>query len=344
MATPAVGSNPIRKLVARLRNPSSSHVKPLSPNDNSLLHAQEPPDGYFALSRRLASKHMTQCLAAALPSKRSYPWSPPASGLDVGQRSLRLWNQAYDALRDDAACTGLVVAYEKTVSQELPSSFRVEGRGFNSAALGGWQNDERLGLLALVASSGLQRRRASKVSLADEAACRLLESARAAIEAVLPDYPAAVVAWSGFCTLTPLLLDPLMQHADMRSALVHVVARIPWYMALAHVASPSSWSLKAEYLRHHEEMHAELLRLYRAVLELEMNCVCAAASIWNMAAKNVIGWESLPDLLDGICRADARVMALVHQYCTPSVQRQLADFVALDPCRASSLSHDSVDS
>ncbi|PHH59128.1 hypothetical protein CDD81_3704 [Ophiocordyceps australis] len=328
---PRVGSNALRKLVGRLRNTSSitsSSIASTTSTTSSIetqTRNEGRSEGYFFGVRRLKAKHMSQSLAAAMRSPRSCP-SLPRCSLEHGRRSLQLWNEAYDALRDDAACTGLVVAYEKTVAQELPSSFGVAG-GMGSGGGGGWSDEERLGLLAVVASSGLQRRRASKVSLADEAACRLLESARAAIEAVLPEYPAAVVAWSGLCTLTPLLLDPVLQHADMRAGIVHVVGRIRWYMALAHVVEPSSWTHKSDYLRHQDATRASLLGLYRAVLELEMNCVCAAASIWNMAAKNVIGWASLGELLEAICQADAHVAELVEHHCTPSTRARLARLV-----------------
>lgn len=133
-----------------------------------------------------------------------------------------------------------------------------------------------------------------------------------------------------------LLLEPMLQRADLRRALAHVVGRIPWYMGLAALlhspnwaATPSpSWSFQAQRVRARES----LAHLYRGVLELEMNCVCAAASAWNPAAKNVVGWAGLGGLATAIKDADNRARRLAERSLGEATRVRLRHLDVGLPC------------
>lgn len=103
----------------------------------------------------------------------------------------------------------------------------------------------------------------------------------------------------------------------MRAGVRHVFGRIQWYMLLSQLLLPSTWRDDAAFRRAQETQQTRemLVGLYRKVLEFEMNCVCAAASSWNNAAKNVVGWAGLAALLDALREADAAVAGYVERNC-----------------------------
>lgn len=113
--------------------------------------------------------------------------------------------------------------------------------------------------------------------------------------------------------LLQLLLDPIMQRADIRAGLVHVVGRIPWYMHLAQLPAGEP------------QQRETLVRLYRRVLEFEMNCVCATASAWNAAARHVVGWAGLAKLTQRILEADDVVAAMVARHAAVELGGRLLE-------------------
>ncbi|ODA80881.1 hypothetical protein RJ55_03841 [Drechmeria coniospora] len=305
-------SSTFRKLVGRLRSNStkptdhsqlptpSSSASPSPPAPSTRRNSASPLPPFHSGSGRRRSK------AGAVVPARDAPIS------------LSLWDAAYRGLRDDPSCTGLVLTYEAIISQELPDSLSLGGLG---SPFGAKSPEERLDLLARIAAAGLHRRRGSRPSPQqpgqDDEARRMLEATRGTVEGILPRYPSAAVAWAGLCTLTPLLADPIFQSPDMRLGILHIAGRIPWYMCLAQlllVPAPPDYQ---------ESTRAILVRLYRKVLELEMNCVCATAGAWNSAAKNVVGWTSLGTLVAEIVELDRRVRALVEKEGEVGVREML---------------------
>lgn len=110
--------------------------------------------------------------------------------------------------------------------------------------------------------------------------------------------------------------------------MVHIVGRIPWYMHLTHLLQCPSWVDADDFeARQHEfQMRRDgakdaVLRLYRRVLEFEMNCVCAAASAWNSVAKHTVRWQTLGKLIDEVFEADERARQLVNDYVVESSRR-----------------------
>lgn len=144
---------------------------------------------------------------SSVSSQGSGSRSRRASPSPVSQGILETWNAAYDSLADDPSCAGLVVAYETIISNELPD--RLKMGGLNSS-FRGKTADERLELLTAIASAGLERRRGSDTSQADDLAKKILDQARHYAQATMAQHAAAAIAWTGFCTLTPVRFQFLM--------------------------------------------------------------------------------------------------------------------------------------
>ncbi|KAJ4321212.1 hypothetical protein N0V84_005459 [Fusarium piperis] len=231
-------------------------------------------------------------------------------------RDIELWNAAYDALKKDARSNGLVLAYENIIGHELPEAHRPGHHGNpNELSMDG---ERRLELMSMIASSGLNREVSvtSKSDSGDDDAREILVKARSTVASLMPQQPSAAVAFAGICSLTPLLLDPLLRHDDLRSGFVHLIATIPHYMSLARCTYPSSWTSPDDYERLQLQVRQTLLDLYRRILEYEMNIVCAAASAWNMAARNVVDWQGWRAMDDAVREKDVELMGDIEKYGT----------------------------
>ncbi|KAK2593274.1 hypothetical protein QQS21_009039 [Conoideocrella luteorostrata] len=306
----AANTSTFKKLVGRLRGHSISTPTSTPPRDSD------------ETSSRTASFKIRTPRLSGSPDSQSNSSARKANGTNGGQAgdsqaALDLWNEAYDALRDDPSCSGLVVAYENIISQELPDHLKIGGL---HSSFRGKSAEERLELLTAITAAGLEKRRGSNTSQTDDMAKRILDSARGQVAWLSAEYDAASIAWAGFCTLTPLLLEPIAQRDSFNKGLVHVVGRIPWYTHLAELLRDGSWDADKEFSEQQSAAKEQLVKLNRNVLEFEMNCVCATASAWNAAARNVVGWNTLDQLVNSIHELDEQIVKVIKQSCTENVQ------------------------
>ncbi|KAM4063518.1 ankyrin repeat protein [Hirsutella rhossiliensis] len=245
---------------------------------------------------------------------------PPAGPPGIAQD---LWNEAYNALRDGDATARLTSTYESIVSREVPKYLKLGG----NASLSGQSDHERAELFSAVAKAGMQKRRASQVGLEDEdddhTARDMLVATKSAVETVLPEFPIAGLAWAGLCIMTPSLLDPVIERNDMRGGLIHILGRVSWYMQLAQLLEAKSWTDERLFADRQPQSRGALVGLFRNVLELEMNCVCASACETNAAARDVVSWNDIRGLLRDIMRADEGVVDMVMQHCVDPVKEEL---------------------
>lgn len=303
--------NPITRLVGRLRRNSEG--------TDGKDHPEKRMRKMIRTPSLRSSKHSSPDKAAAITSPRSKSHVVADANISLG-----LWNAAYDSLRDRSASAGLVIAYESIVAQELPEHRKIGGI---NTTLRDHPDSMRLELVSSIASSGLRKRRASKASDVDEAARAILDSAKDTVELMLNAYPSTSLAWCGICALTPLLLDPLIQKQDIRSGVLYVAGRISFYMFLSQLLLPESWKSDKDFKCRQQEIRDMVLNLYRRVLEFEMNCVCATAISWNMAAKNVVDWQGLVKMDQGIREDNEALGKYIREHCTDAVAMRL---LALD--------------
>lgn len=127
-------------------------------------------------------------------------------------------------------------------------------------------------------------------------------------------------------------MDPLLQLDYMAAGISHVFGRVDFYMTLASLLLPGSWQEDAEFRSQQRSIKERLEKQYRKILEFEMNCVCAAASAWNPAAKNVVGWHGLANLVDAIKGADKEIVEIITSSTTPVTRvRLLKSYKDLEP-------------
>ncbi|KAF9773286.1 hypothetical protein IL306_008923 [Fusarium sp. DS 682] len=315
-SAPHNATSKVKRLVGKIRR----HSHPPSPEASSASPS----------SSTNPSRESSSCPIPHL-GKHNQRQSRRGSASEGEERvhDLELWNAAYDALKRDGTSTGLVLAYENIISHALPDTLR-PGHNGNANGLPS-ESERRSELMMMIAKSGLNRevKEASQTDSGDLEARENLIRTRSTIASLLDDQPSAAVAWGGFCSLTPLLLEPLLRHDDIRHGFVHISHNITHYMTLHRALHPSSWTSIPEFQRLQPQVHQALLTLYRRILEYEMNIVCAAASAWNMAARNVVDWHGWKAMADAVRDMDAELMGYVEKNGTDEaralmeVQRKL---------------------
>ncbi|KAH7129988.1 hypothetical protein B0J13DRAFT_563666 [Dactylonectria estremocensis] len=253
-------------------------------------------------------------------------------------QETELWNTAYDALKANLSTTGLVLAYESILIQQLPN------QGLNGSSAGLPGGSRRLETMAAVASAGLTRDLSSQSDAGDDLARNVLVEARKTVASLLDGHPGAAVAWAGICSLTPLLLDPLLRHPDVGEGFLYLTTNIPRFTSLPHILQRSAWRDERDFLRLREQTREAVLVLYRHILECEMNCVCAAASSWNRAARNVVDWHGWQAMAERMREADAELTRIVEKHVTEETQELIwqgvkADQGSLGDCKRENSSH-----
>lgn len=258
-------------------------------------------------------------------SQSSAATCPPGRSASDTALSRVLWDEAYDNLRLDPSTSSLVVAYEAIISQELPDDLKFSAHSRVSLPREGDLEtcDRRRELMIAIVRAGLNKRRGSKASQVDDMARQLLTCVKGKVESAWGEFSSAATAWSGLCTLTPLLIDPILRHEHFRKGMLHIAGRIHWYMELVRLLQRPMWDKNADYSSRGYKTRDAVLRLYRKILEYEMNCVCATASAWNTVAKHVVRWNTMGKLIEEIIEADEAVYGFVTTCLAEDQQKQL---------------------
>ncbi|KAG8423359.1 hypothetical protein J3459_008396 [Metarhizium acridum] len=144
----------IKKLVGRLRGNSVSTPNTPQRDEGYISNSSRAPS-FRIRTPRISRSPDSHCSSSTKKRGKNGHYVRDA------QLALELWNDAYDALRDDPSCTGLVTAYENIISQELPDHLKMGGlnSSFRSKPV-----DQRLELLTAITTAGLEKRRRSKIS------------------------------------------------------------------------------------------------------------------------------------------------------------------------------------
>ncbi|CAM1505766.1 Fc.00g114030.m01.CDS01 [Cosmosporella sp. VM-42] len=232
----------------------------------------------------------------------------------TAQISLELWNSAYDFLKNDSGSAGLVLAYEAIIIQELPKDQKL--------ALSEIPSEKRLEFMHAIALSGLRKGLSSKSSDVDDSAREIIMYARENVESLLDSCPSAAVAWAGICILTPLLLDPLLRQQDMKDGLIYLTNNISRFTALSRTLLQENWETADTVMNLRDHTRHTLLNLYRKILEFEMNCICAGASSWNIAAKNVVDWNGWSSMAAAVRDADEQLERDIEKYGTKDARER----------------------
>ncbi|KLU85947.1 hypothetical protein MAPG_04966 [Magnaporthiopsis poae ATCC 64411] len=280
----------------------------------------------FGLSKRASSQERSRDRASGTTassadrnpaSTTSLGNGGPAATTQAGSGdpALRLWDAAYQELKASSDTADLVAKYEGALQSEL-------GEAATTRLLAGTSGERVLAMQDIVKKAGTSKHGA-KAAEAAETTLKILNMIKGTVSELAQANPIAAFAWAGFCTVTPNLLAPIMENKTMRNGLDHITGRMKWFMALSRVLLRESWSNDAEFQRFREVLDDKMVALYRKLLEFEVRCVCAWASPFLAAAKDMVGWHGWDDLVTSIKTVESELNADISQYSTEALKQYL---------------------
>lgn len=95
-------------------------------------------------------------------------------------------------------------------------------------------------------------------------------------------------------------------------------------MSLYAILLRENWTSEADFQNLRLHTRQTLLDLYRRILEFEMNIVCAAASSWNFAAKNVVDWQGWRAMAGRIREADTELVGCIERFGTEDLRERVS--------------------
>ncbi|KAF3016531.1 hypothetical protein E8E14_011820 [Neopestalotiopsis sp. 37M] len=197
----------------------------------------------------------------------------PATELDF---SKKLWIQAYEKLSNENP--KLIAAFETILSQALiikegddPDITTDAPNLMSSCSI-----DMKMVKMREVAQKSLDRaHRHSETKDILLKTSNYLKSLKEAVGIVLQANPVAGLAWSGICSVLPILMKPIAEEKAMVDGLVYVVSRLDWYMNLVHVVFQHDAGLNTGNCdRLRTTMESSICKLYMSLLQYQVQSAC----------------------------------------------------------------------
>ncbi|PNP76753.1 hypothetical protein FNYG_09856 [Fusarium nygamai] len=241
----------------------------------------------------------------------------------------RLWNEAYDELKNSESKQTIVEAYEKVLSSQLqPATVSSDGSAdvpniVASDPNARWRQMERLVQVGLE-KTAKDADRKQKVNQWLE----MINPLKQAISTGIKAAPQAAVPWAGICCALEILSSPLTEPKKNRDGMTHVLTRMEWYWELSRLLldedrpSNSSRPLQAQLEKH-------VISLYGKLLLYEMKSVVlyhrSRFGVFMRDLPKLDDWETQ---LNEIKDAESAVERDASQYNTLEMRTTLQDISA----------------
>jgi hypothetical protein len=119
------------------------------------------------------------------------------------------------------------------------------------------------------------------------------------------------------------LVETILSKECIKEGLLHTTGRMSWYMHLSLLLLGDNWQDLQLFTERQEATRSAIVDLYARLLEFEMNCICASASSWNNAAKHVVPWQGLPELVRELEEANTQMVKLVEENAAEKIREDL---------------------
>ncbi|KAF4449999.1 WD domain protein [Fusarium austroafricanum] len=238
----------------------------------------------------------------------------------------RLWNEAYDELKNSESNKTIVEAYEKVLSGQLQAETSSPDNNADVTNIiasdpnARWRQMERLVQLGLEKTAKVVDKK-QKVNQWLE----LIKPIRQAIDTGIKAAPQAAVPWAGVCCALDILSSPLTEPKKNRDGMTHVLTRMEWYWEMSRLLLDEDRpSQSSRPLRSRLETH--VISLYGKLLLYEMKSVVlyhrSQFGVFMRDLPKLDDWEAqLKDIKD----AEAAVERDASQYNTLEMRSSLQD-------------------
>ncbi|KAL1908384.1 hypothetical protein Sste5344_005912 [Sporothrix stenoceras] len=245
---------------------------------------------------------------------------PPAVANSVQKTALsisqRLWNDAYDSLKNDKDTVEIVEAYTITLTKVVRAEASASGATDKLAQLDDPETRQRY-MNKLVQEGQTRISKASKITkkVGDFAAFVL--SAKGLGDLIVQNFPPAALPWAGVCAGLQILMNPANATKSNLAGIAHVVSQMDWYCALTeHLLDGDKTMIGNESFKSvMQQLEKAVVTLYKALLLYQMKSVRSYHR--NLGLVILRGLANMDDWdgdLSGVTDAEATIKRLSVQY------------------------------
>ncbi|OAQ74440.1 Vegetative incompatibility protein HET-E-1 [Purpureocillium lilacinum] len=277
---------------------SGDSTEPCYPANEHLSNDQGTP-----LDRSSSVANLQPALSQVPPSPLpvgSHAEVPPQTESGEQQAyatrtSQRVWNSAYDSLKEDGNTATLVKLYVRTLN-------KVSGPGNdadNGVAAGLDDPDTRQHVMKKFVEAGQAKiATSSRLTKGVGNVAEFIQKIKPIIDTAIANTSQAALPWAGVCVGLQILFNPAKATNSNLAGITHVVSRMEWYCALTvHLLEDDSVMIRDEthtaVLRQLEE---KVLALYKALLLYQMKSVCCyyrhQGYVFLRALANLDDWDA----------------------------------------------------
>ncbi|EEY18131.1 conserved hypothetical protein [Verticillium alfalfae VaMs.102] len=205
--------------------------------------------------------------------------------------ALRLWNSAYQEIRQDNE--QLTEAYERILTLNIN-----DGVGaLTAAAANIFSNgaaEARIQRMAISVQKSVEKiheRRSIRGGII-QASALLVKLEKVGKLALTPVPPPATMAWSGICAAVQILSGPFEAEQSMVDGLEHVIARMDWYVGLSRIIFEDVGQGRQKLAQLNSSLDSQVRTIYRAILTYEMTAVLYCYKDHRVFAYAKVVWGS----------------------------------------------------
>ncbi|GKU11177.1 unnamed protein product, partial [Fusarium langsethiae] len=254
------------------------------------------------------------------------PPSPPTS-TDAETSPLpslqeRLWNRAYDKLKENEP--ELVEAYEKILSvklhQKTPSSVDCESTENDISKV----RETRSCQMQKLVKEGLVRtQNQESIKRGIGEVLEVVQPVRGIVDKAIQAVPEAAIAWVGVCLGLEILSNAITESRRNRDGIVYILLRIEWYWNLVSLLLDENKKEQSS-AKLRTQLEKLVVQLYEKLLSYQVKSVCLYHRNWiAVVLRDGLRLDDWAGRLDDIKKAEAAVKEDMGQYNTEQIKEHL---------------------
>lgn len=232
-----------------------------------------------------------------------------------------LWMEAYDSLTQEEE--DLAHTYEILLTTHSGTAYAVDGI---VNLFTGCSRPNRINLMTSLARDAIAKAEKNSSHLEGVVtAAELLGIVSNGVSKLLNAYPIAAMVLSGVAVVLPVIVKPIKARTLIATCLKHVLEQTEWYMSLSRALLENNWSDSSLFARHRGVMRNALVQLYKALLQLEMRCVCRYFDSREIlpSLKEMLSLVDWDGDIKSLRELEQDMAAKVSQYNTQALVNQL---------------------
>ncbi|KAK7425146.1 hypothetical protein QQX98_000060 [Neonectria punicea] len=234
----------------------------------------------------------------------------------------RLWNRAYDALKEEDS--QLVDTYERLLSHELEGDPTSTDLSSQKNSIEQDSLEKRRHQMTQLVVAGLKKtEREANVKRDVEKGMQAVSSTKALMDAAVKAYPEASLAWAGVCIILEMLASPVKQTTANREGIAYVISRMEWYRRLSSLLLDEN-KAKGNHGGLRDELEKHVVALYKTLLAYQMKSVYSYYRSRHIVFwRDVVTLDDWSDTLETIYHSEKTVRENSAAYNTESIKGRL---------------------